>query len=416
LKRSTWSQVAQTSGSRLYWLLGSLLTTVVTSRFLGPEGRGIYVAAVGWVMMFATVGHLSLAPVTLFVVAGKKPEEWLRSVLGSLLAIAGVVTLAGWAVAGGLYAATGGRAFHHLSATVVVLAFAALAPLLWVEIQYGPLLAAGRLALFNTSQIVGATASVVLTLVAVVVLRLGVAGALVALALAQLIAVAIPLAVLARSIGALHVDRAIVRALLKGAAQLHLNAVGTYLITQANVVILNHYRTPAETAHFQLALQLMIGIQIIPTAVNAVAYSLVSAKGPDGAWPEHRRLLFSVVMLVAALAVVGYFAAPFAVRLVFGEAYLPTVPIFRILLWGVVGMSMSLVMASQWNGRGLFLQYSVLMLCTGALTLAANWLVVPAYGAHGAAWVTVGTYGLAILSSTAMILWIEKRRTQSVDI
>lgn len=412
--RKTWSLVVQTSGARIYWALGTLVTTIITAHYLGPTGRGIYVAAMGWSMMFGTFGHLSLAQVTIFVAAGKPREEWLPGLFGSLLAILGVVALIGWGLAAALYAGSGGEIFTHLAPGVAVLAFAAFPTLLWIEGGAGILMALGKLPVMNVGLIAGATASLALTFVAVRVLDLGVKGALAATLLAQAMTVVITLGHLWREVPAIRVSRDVVRQLLSGGMKLHLNAIGTYLFTQANVLILNHYRSPSETAYYQLAVQLVTGLQIIPAAVGAVAYSLVSREGPDAAWPQQRKLLVRVTALVVALAVVAYFVAPWIIPRIFGAPFAAAVPVFRILLLGVVGWCMSIVMASQWISRGLFLQAALLTILFGVCTVAGNFFAVPRYGMYGAAWVSVATYALSILGNGIMAFWVEARAKKAL--
>ncbi|MDQ3280746.1 MAG: oligosaccharide flippase family protein [Acidobacteriota bacterium] len=407
--RKTWSLVAQTSGSRLYWLVASLLTTVITARYLGPDGRGVYVAAVGWVTMFATFGTLSISQVIIYLAAGKPQDGWLPQVLGSALAIAGAVTVIAAAVAALLYAGSDGRLFRHLDASVLAIAFLALPFMIWIENGNSILMASGRLTAMNASQVIGATAALLLTFLVVAVARLGVTGALFAMTLAQAVTVGIALVLIGRMAGAIRVDRPVLRELLSGGVKLHLNAVGTYLFTQANVLILNNYRRPDETAYFQLAVQLFVGMQVLPNAVSAVAYSLVSRKGPDEAWPEHRKLLFHSALVIALLSVIAWFVMPYVVPFVFGARYLPAIPLFQILLLGSVGMTMSLVMSSQWIARGLFLQAALLTLLVGCITVAGNYAFVPRYGSVGAAWVTVGTYTISVIGNGIMALWVESR-------
>src|SRR5207302_2264102 len=142
---------------------------------------------------------------------------------------------------------------------------------------------------------------------------------------------------------------------------------------------------------FQLAVQILLGIQIIPMAVSTVAYSLVSKHGPDGAWPQQRKLLMEVLVLTIAAGAVTYLIAPWVVPFVFGAPFTPAVPIVRIVVLSVAGSTMSMVMSSQWIARGLFLQAALLTLSVGALAVLGNYLFVPRFGMYGAAWVTAGT-------------------------
>jgi O-antigen/teichoic acid export membrane protein len=409
-----WALIAQTSAAKIYWALAALATATITARYLGPAGRGVYIAAVSWVTAFSTLGYLSLSQVIVFMATGKEPEEWMPRVVGTLLAILAVIAILGWCVAAGIHFWRGGALFRNLSPAVLLAAFCGLPFLLWVENGNGILMAIGKLHVLNTAQVSGATASLILTFAFIRILQQGVTGALVALAISNAIVVTISLGYIVRRVSVIRFDGGAARELLTGGAKLHLNAIGTYLFTQANVLILNYYRSPQETAYYQLSVQLVTAMQLIPMAVSTVAYSIVARDGPDASWPEHRKLLGEVLLLVVALGVVAYFVSPLAIRVIFGAAFLPSVRLFRILLLAIVGMTMSAVMASQWISRGLFLQAALLTLFVGGATVAANLFVVPRWGTTGASWVTVGTYSVAIVGNGIMALWVQARWRRSL--
>src|SRR5206468_2032613 len=77
--------VVETSGARVYWLILGLISTFITARYLGPEGRGLYAAAVSWAGLAYAVLHLSLAPVVVYVAAGRPSEAWLPNVAGTTI-------------------------------------------------------------------------------------------------------------------------------------------------------------------------------------------------------------------------------------------------------------------------------------------------------------------------------------------
>jgi O-antigen/teichoic acid export membrane protein len=408
-----WRLIAQTSAAKIYWALATLVTTTITARYLGPAGRGVYVAAVSWVTAFSTLGYLSLSQVIIFMATRKNPDEWLPRVVGTLVTILGIIAILGWIVAAGLYLWNGGALFRNISPAVFFATFAALPFLLWIENGNGILMALGKLHVLNIAQVSGATASLLLTFLFLGLLRRGVTGGLIALALSQALIVGISLGYILRHVSVVRFDRGAAREMLTGGAKLHLNAVGTYLFTQANVLILNYYRSPQETAYFQLAVQLVTAMQLIPMAVSTVVYSIVAKDGPNSAWPQHKKLIGEVLLLVLGLGIVAYFVSPFAIRFVFGAPFVPSARLFRILLLAIFGMTMSAVMASQWIARGLFLQAALLTLIVGGGTVAANLFVVPRWGTTGAAWVTVGTYIVSMIGNGIMALWVESRWRRS---
>ena len=60
-------------------------------------------------------------------------------------------------------------------------------------------------------------------------------------------------------------------------------------------------------------------------------------------------------------------------------------PVFRLLLLGTPCACFNTLMAIQWITRGYFYQVSLITLGTGLLNCALNLILIPAYGAEGAA-------------------------------
>jgi O-antigen/teichoic acid export membrane protein len=101
--------------------------------------------------------------------------------------------------------------------------------------------------------------------------------------------------------------------------------------------------------------------------------------------------------------------APWGIRIMAGERFLPAVPLFRWMLPALVGATLSTVMASQWIGRGLFWQAAGLTVATGVLSIAIDLVMVPAHGMYGALVSTLVVYGLSIVSNLLMAAWVQRR-------
>lgn len=404
-----WKQVLHTAGASGYGIAMSMVSLFVTARVLGPEGRGLFVAANAWVGVLATFGSLSLGQVAMHVASGRKREEWLPDVVGSTGLILGAVVVLTWLGVAVTYVTTGGEFFRHLTPGILTLAMLALPFMLAAEAARFLLNAADALRTANLAQMAGTTAGALTVVVCVVLLRGGVPGALVAALLAVVTSATFSVLHLRRLAGSFLPSLAMTRRLVGGSARLHMSTIGTYLFSQASILILNNYRPPAETAYFQLAMQLF-GMSLIgSTAIGAVAFGLVAREGPDGAWPQQRRLLGQALGLVSLVAVAAYFLAPIAIRLVAGEEFMPVVTLFRWLLLGLLGATFSSTMASQWIGRGLFWQAAALTLAVGLASLGTTAVLVPRIGVDGALIGTLVAYGISIVGNGVMALRIETR-------
>jgi O-antigen/teichoic acid export membrane protein len=113
--------------------------------------------------------------------------------------------------------------------------------------------------------------------------------------------------------------------------------------------------------------------------------------------------------LAGVLAAAGYFLAPLGVRLVAGERFLPSVPLFRALLPAFVGATFATVMASQWIGRGLFLQAALLTFAVGLVSLSCDLALIPTRGASGAVVSSLVTYGISVIGNGIMMFWVQTR-------
>jgi O-antigen/teichoic acid export membrane protein len=411
--RDLWLRVLQTTGASVVALGASAVSLLITTRALGPAGTGIYAAVTAWVALASVLGSLSLGQVVIHYVAGKPREAWLRDVSGTLalllLCVVAVVWLGVWAV----YSVTDGRLFRNLGGGVLGLGFAALPFLLTVDANRYLLNALDTLRTANWAQVAGSVVVVAGTVLLVGLLRFGVTGALTAALLGAAVTSATGLSRIAREGAGFRVSVQVARELLRGSSQLHLTAIGNYLFSQASILVLNQYCRPEETGYYQLALQLFGLALTVSTAVSTVSFGLVAQKGPNGAWPEHRRLLAHSVLVVSGIAAVAYLLAPVAITLVAGRKFLPAVPLFRGILPALIGATFATVMASQWIGRGLFRQAATLTFLAGLASVVTNLLLVPTRGADGAVISTLVIYGLAVASNLVMAAWVERQWSRS---
>jgi O-antigen/teichoic acid export membrane protein len=408
--RELWRSIGFTSAARIYSVFAGAVSLILTARALGPEGRGTVAAAVTWTLLFSTLGYLSLGQVANHRATGKSADQWLRPVLAVMITMTAVVTLVGWGVATALYVFSDGRAFGHMPVYALVLGFATLPFLVWEQYGTWLLVAVGKISFYNRREVVGRTLGVVLIVVLVGFAGAGVAGALIALLIAQAVVAAAGWGYLRRLAGGrLSLDRVLLRGMVLDGLKLHFNAVGTFLYVEAAVLIVQSVRGPSETGPFQVAVQLLTVAFLIPQATSMVLFGEVTRLGPNRAWPANRRVLFTLGALMAVVALAGYLLAPPLVPLVFGQDFKSAVPVFQILVLGVVGQTFSAVMGPQWIGRGLFWQSSLLTVALGLCNVVACTLLVHADGMKGAAYSLLGVYTVSLFGNGAMAVWVDRR-------
>lgn len=410
--KQLWVNIAHTSGAKVYSLLVGVLTLSLTARLLGPEGRGQVAVITTWVGMFSTFAYLSLGQVALHRMAADPAHKRFGYLLGSLLLLTVLLTAAGWLVAAGMHTYNPNGTFKGLPAVALLVGFMALPFMVWEQYSSSLLMGLDRVRIYNRNQVLGRTTTVAAVFALVGGLGLGVAGVLVASLLGQII-VALGgigfLLAFARKKGvACKPQRAETQALLLGGAKLHLNAIGTFLFTSVNVLILNNYHGAEQTGYFQMATQLLGVLLIIPSSASMVIYGKVTSLGPNGAWPDNKRLLIQITLAMVGLSAIAAVLAPWGITLLAGEKFRPAVEPFQWMLLGLIGMTFSTVMAPQWIGRGYFWQAAGLTFLVGAINLAANFWLIPLYGMTGAIYAFLGTYLFSVVGNGVMALHCQR--------
>lgn len=406
--REMWGNIARISGVKIYSMFLGVFTLFITARLLGPEGRGQVAAITTWVSMFSIFAGLSLGEIALHRIANDRQRSRFGKLLGSLLLMAVVLSLGGGVFALGAYLVNPQGAFRGLPLLPVVVGFLALPFLIWE--QYGSSLLVGleRIHIYNRYQIIGRTISVAAVFVLVGGLGFGVTGAVGAGLVGQVI-VALGgigfLLTFVRSGGqSSRPDKDEIKALVSGGAKLHLNAVGTFLFTSVNILILNYYHGAEQTGYFQLATQLLGVLMVIPQVAAMVIYGKVASLGPNGAWPNNRRLLGQIIIGIVILSGFMALLAPWIITFLAGEAFRPAVAPFQWMLLGLIGMTFSTVMAPQWIGRGYFWQAASLTLLVGVISLVANFWLIPEHGMWGAVYAFLATYAFSIFGNSVMVV------------
>jgi enterobacterial common antigen flippase len=391
--------------ARSYGALISIITLIISARYLGPEGRGVFVAAIAWMSTFCTIFHLSIGPALQYRIQQNRAAYTAEAMLGTLLGLGLVASIIAWAAAAFSFAMTDGSLFKGLSIEVLVLVFASLPLLMWE--QYAPNIYASlsRMNLINRAQYIGRTLGVVAFVVLVGWLNFGVAGALVAMFITQAIVMLAALLPMMRSIKWRLVWLAgEVKPLFAAGMKLHLVSISALLLDQASILISNNYLTKTEVGLFQLALQLVGLLLILPQSALMILYGDMAKSDPARYWPHQRKLILRVMVGILLLALAGWLLAPYLIPLVAGEQFKPSVPMFMALLPSLLGLSLSILLTPQWLGRGLFMLSNAVTFTALLIVVIGTFWAVPRYGIDGAINVRVAVYAV-ILPMAHLLFW-----------
>jgi O-antigen/teichoic acid export membrane protein len=405
MKAATFAkETALTLVARIAGLLLALTTSVIIARTLGPEGNGIYTLATLFPLLLVTFTNLGVGPATVYHVAQDKYP--LKEVLGNNVVLS-VVTGSVASLLGLLIIVLfGGRFFPTVAPPYLMLALLLVPVTLFGQHYVNQiLLGARRIKDFNAATLLHKLFLLLLVVVATVVLGLGIAGALWATVLSSLLLCVVLFPWIKRLAGGVsyRLNPAYVREALGYGVRAHLGNIVGFLNYRIEVFLLGVFVPISAVGFYAVAVGLAEKLWFVSESASIVLFPTVSAERDEQQRKQFTPLVSRTILLITAVgAIVLYVVSHWAIILLYTTAYVAAIPLFRILLPGIVFLSAGRVLANDIAGRGKPLLNTYVGLTGVIVQVALNLAWIPSFGATGAAWATTISYGI----TSAVRLWL----------
>ncbi len=164
-----------------------------------------------------------------------------------------------------------------------------------------------------------------------------------------------------------------------------------------DVLLLSFFMGVTAVGLYATAVAAAEALWYLPEAVGTVLFpriALSSSKDASSFTPTVTRSVFSLTLVLGLL--MGVMSYPL-ITWVFGANYESSVSPLRLLLPGVIILSISKVLSSDLNGRGLFLYNTLASLLGLMATVILDFLLIPPWGVAGAAVASSISYVLSTL-------------------
>ncbi len=180
-------------------------------------------------------------------------------------------------------------------------------------------------------------------------------------------------------------------------------AAAVYL--SIDVVMLERMRGAAEAGIYGAASRVSTILYFLPAVVcTSVMPTLVKSRQADrltfNNWMQH---LYNLMSLMAYLVIVGgSIAAPFFIRLLFGREFFAAVPVFLVHVWACLPVFLGAARDRYVIVEG-FLRFALLSSLLGAaVNIGLNRVLIPRYGAMGAAIATLISFSVGLIFSSLL--------------
>jgi len=353
------------------------------ARWAGVEDTGSYFFALSWTLMFTTITDMGLTPVLIREAAKDKTqtEKYLNQTLALKLPLTAVAVLA---------AVVGAWLFHISPETrVLVMLAAVVISLDAISLTfYGVLRAHHVLKYEGLGLIVGQTLTMIIGLAS---LKLGAPlGVLIVALIAGSLWNALASAWIVRKRLGIRLrlswDWSFAKKLLRMAVPFALAGAFVKVYTNADAVMLTHFRGEAAAGLYSVPYKLTFAFQFVPMAFTAAFYPAMSR-----AYAADKRelgdLLYKALwalMLIAAPIAAGIMAlAPELVRFVYGADYAPAIVALQLLIISIVPIFLDFPIGSLLNASDRQMTQTKLMGMATVISVALNLALIPAYGLTG---------------------------------
>lgn len=164
-------------------------------------------------------------------------------------------------------------------------------------------------------------------------------------------------------------------------------------------ILVKHFIDTAAVGMYSVAVQLTEIWQVLPQILLVALFpALVNAHATRHIYSK--RIIAMVVLLSVyciGTSLATTLLAPVIVPLIYGVAFLPSIPLLQIYTWSlfgtVAGFLITNILVTE-NKRGIQIMVGLLPML---VNIILNLILIPNHGAAGAAWATVISYSLAPL-------------------
>lgn len=370
-------------------LLIGLLIGIILPRELGPEAAGLYFAILVIPQLTQSLIDMGSRPAIVFFVGKKlQTEEKMISALLFIFSVSTIVCII-------LYCSI----FYFLNnpqfTTSLIILIILITPLrLIISYCSAFILAKEKIKKFNRLNWLFPACNLLGIIVFVWILKLSVLGAILSLLCASISVALYSLAFVLKE-HKLSFDFDFI--LIKGIYKLGVVYALSFFIIRLNyrvdIFLMERLSTLKEIGFYSLGVNFAELLFQIPTALWIVIVTRSANASDQKAMTGTVLKLLRIAFLTAVFCSVCLFLiAPYAIPLVFGEKFLPSIQIVQFILPGILFIIIFKVLNGHLAGLGKPYIAALVFLPSVFINIGLNFLWIPEYGAMGAVMATNISY------------------------
>jgi len=380
-----------------------VLTGIILPRLLGPQMLGKLNSYLALATIIYSISFLGIRS-SLVIILGKKTYDESQ-VLAAVFYIFLISTIISTLV---LLVSLFFISNDTYSISIIIL-ICLLNPLDFLSsYMAGYTLAKGQVNLFNRLNWLPKVLNLAAIIVLVYLFKFQVKGALLAIISSNLVTIVIvfrKLKIPSVSITKSEIPKTIVKSLIRLGILYALAFFVTRLNYRIDILLLKRMCNISEVGYYSLGVNLAETIWQVPIAVGLVLMARSASEKDQTLMTKQLCSTLRVSIIVVFLAaVVLYFITPFLITFIFGNKYLPSIPIVRTILPGILFFVVLKIINSQFVGTGQPQLTIYALIPSLIINIVLNFILIPKYQGIGSAIATnisyfIGSFLLVIVYS-----------------
>lgn len=380
-------------------------SSIITARYIGPEGNGVIATLLVFPSLFMSIGSLGIRQsTTYFLGKGIYTEEQIKTAITQIWMLTTVFSLGVSFYLMRYFTETG----ENL--TLVVLALLPIPFSLFNTYNSGIFLGNNNIKEFNRINWIPSLIAFVGTIVFVVAIKLDVAGAMIA-SIGGPFLMAIILLFKNKFIQAFSFkyDWKIIKSMLSLGIVYAISLLVINLNYKVDIILLERLSTPYEIGLYSKGAGITEYLWQIPMLLSTIIFARSAVSKDDRLFSlkvaQLLRLSFIIIgiasvalLLLSELIIVG----------MYGEPFRGSITVLNYLLPGVLILTVYKVMNMDLAGKGKPWISMKAMIPALIINIIINFLLIPKYGANGAAISSTISYSIAGI----LFLYFYSRETQ----
>ncbi|WPV00221.1 flippase [Mucilaginibacter sp. cycad4] len=375
-------------------IVTGLLTSVITARYLGPEGNGVVATLIVYPNLFMIVGSLGIRQSAAYYMGQKKYDE--SDILASVINVWLFTSIIGVAICYILLKYFTNTKFSNtlLFLTLLPVPFALL-----TTYVSGLFLGKNAIKDFNTVNWVPNVVKLIAYVLVIMILPWDVYGALIGIALGYILLTFFVWAKLKKMIKFRWTPNwEITKKMLSLGSVYALSLMIINLNYRVDVALLEHFAGEYQVGIYTKGVSIVEYLWEIPTVLSTIIFARSATSNDPKAFSYKVCQLLRICFIVISLCSVAfYFLSTFIMVTMYSETFRPSSMVQKILLPGILLLTVFKILNMDLAGRGKPWLSTIAMIPALVINAVLNCLWDSKYGGNGAAWASTISYSISAI-------------------